>query len=318
MLRRYLPLALLVALYAPALAQDAPAVDAQTLLRALKQIQERNTEATKSQLNKVIQDFRAAASSNSKAIAFYEEAIRATQFAGQTLQQTQFQEWKKKEAEKLRSNEMQTAARLHLVYATLTLDHAKGVPVSDLLPALFQYTNQIIEVREDANRRELFDKQELLKGKVTDSIFIRWYGAGKLLADLKNWEPSPGNVDGIYQKTILPQMRKNKDARIIQYWDGRITRESKRVSEGKVAFNIEQFNLVQKPTLLWQRAEDLLAIGQRNRAINEMFSIIKNFPDHPDTPTRIASLEKTLTPEPAPATAQAPTTASAPASEPQQ
>jgi len=311
----HFPLLLVALLATPAFAQDAPPVNSQELLRALKLLQSRNEEMQKAQFNKAIQDFRAAASSNSKAIAFYEEAVRATRFAGQTLQQTQFQEWKKKEAERLRSNEMQTAARLHLTYAVLTLEAARGTPIEQLLPALFQYTNEILKLREDPDRRADFDKQELLKGSISGGVFIQWYGAGKMLTSLKGWEGSPGDVDGIYQKTILPEMRKQKDFRITQYWDARIDREARQVEHGKGAFKIDQFNQIQKPNLLWQRAEDMLAVGQQNRAISEMFGLIKNFPDHPETPARIAKLEKLLTPPPAaapsPASDQTPAQAAA-------
>jgi len=275
----------------PLFAQDAPPVDVQALLNSLQKIQGQNTVSTKAQHDKVLQDFRAAAESNAKAIGFYEEAVRATLFGG-----PKFQEWKKKEGEKLRSNEMQTAVRLHLTYLTLSLQYANGTPVSELLPALFNYTNQVLALREDPVKREAYDRIEISKKGISDSIFIRWYGVEKAVADLKDWENNPMNVDGIYQATILPQMRKDKDARIVQYWDMRLQREAKLAVEGKLPFNADQFNLIQRPNLLWSRAEDLLAIGQRNRAINEMFAVVKNFPSHPEAGGWISKLQALLAP----------------------
>ena len=43
-----------------------------------------------------------------------------------------------------------------------------------------------------------------------------------------------------------------------------------------------KFNHVRRPSLLWGRAEDELAIGNANQAVADMLAIIKANPDHPD------------------------------------
>lgn len=274
-----------------ALAQDAQPVDSRTLLGKLKEIQEKHDTASKALFSKVLQDFTTAAGSNTSAIRFYEAAIYNTMFVGQNREQTQFQEWKKKEADKLKSDEMQTAARLHLKYLALTMQRANGMKTPQLIPLLINYTNEVVGAGDLTN-------QELMKKGVTDSLFVRWYGIGKMFNNLKEWEASPGNVDGIYQKTILPQFRRDKDPRILSYWDGKIEREAQHANSSKAAFNTDRFNGVKKPSLYWSRAQDELAIGQRNRAINDMFSLIKNYPDHPDIAEWIKSLQEILTPAP--------------------
>jgi hypothetical protein len=285
-----------------ATAQDLPPVDSSTLLKALEQVEAKHAEINKSQAQRAIQDFKAAMGSDSKATAFYEEAVRATQFMGQNQQQTQFQEWKKKESPKYQQSEVQMATRLNLTYTIISLEFASGMPVEKLIPALLQYTNQVLDYRAGLKpeQRAIFDRQEMINTSVSSGIFARWYGIDKTLAGLKNWGMSPGKVDDIYLKTILPELRKMKDPKAVQYWDARIAREEKAANEGNVTFKIEQFTQVQKPALLWSRAEELLALGMRNRAINEMFAVIKNTPASTETPGRIEKLKALLAPPPVP------------------
>ena len=267
-----------------AVAQDAPPVDAKTLLAALKQIEEKHSQSAKQMATKVLQDVTAAAANNGTAMAFYLEAIKDTSFKGQNREQTLFMEWKKKEADNLKSFEMQTAVRLHLTYLALTLQRANGATVIQLMPGLLNYTTQAL------GARDVVGTQEMMKRSVTDSIFVRWYGIGKTMEGLKEWETNPGNVDGMYQRTILPQMRKDKDPRVIDYWDARLQREALDARDSKRAFNAEQFDLVRRPTLLWSRAKEMAGIGLRNRAITEMFALVKGFPDHPSNAEWIAQL----------------------------
>ncbi len=273
-----------------ALAQDAPPVDAKALISALKQIEAKRAQSAKQLAEKVIQDINAAASSDSTAIAFYQDAIRATSFVGENHAQAMFMDWKKTEADHLKSPEMQMAVRMHLTYLVLSLHRANGATIPQLMPALLSYTDQITAAHD------VIGKQEMMKRGVNDSIFVRWYGIGKLLENLKDWENTPGDVEGIFQKAILPQLRKDKDPRIIGYWDARIQREANDAKGRNRTFDAEQFDQVLKPNLLWSRAQEFLAIGQRNRAINEMFAIIKAYPAHPNSAGWIDNLVKLVSP----------------------
>src|SRR5207248_4305904 len=105
---------------------------------------------------------------------------------------------------------------------------------------------------------------------------------------------SPGAINGIYDKTILPEMRLRKDPRLINYWDERIAQEAGAASRSGLTFNADKFNGIQRPRLLWKRAQDMIVIGQKNRAIAEMFALIKGNPSHPDVAEWASQLEKTL------------------------
>ena len=85
----------------------------------------------KAQNNKLIQDLSAAGADNSSAINFYLQAVEQVQFQGETREHTQFQEWKKKDANQLKDPDMQNAVRLHLNYLVISLQHAMGATSSN-------------------------------------------------------------------------------------------------------------------------------------------------------------------------------------------
>jgi hypothetical protein len=119
----------------------------------------------------------------------------------------------------------------------------------------------------------------------------------------------PGNVDGIFQKIILPELRAQHDPRLLEYWDMKIKREGEAAARSRLAFDADRFNQIRRPELLWNRAEDELALGQRGKAINDMFNVIKANPAHPSASAWVSKLETVI----APPTAPAGTTTSAPA-----
>jgi hypothetical protein len=119
-------------------------------------------------------------------------------------------------------------------------------------------------------------------------------------APATNWEGTPGNVDGIFNTILLPEYRAQKDPRVVEYYDYRLRHDAEAASRTKLTFEIDKFNQVVRPQLLWQRNAELAGIGLKNRAAAEMFALIKANPNHPSNAAWITELETLLVP-PAPA-----------------
>ncbi|HWL52979.1 MAG TPA: hypothetical protein VNQ90_11125 [Chthoniobacteraceae bacterium] len=297
--RRSLLSLFLTALTLPAVAQqDAPPPDTGSMLRSLQEFREKNTAMSQSYFVSILRDLQSASASDSAAIDFYEKAVQATEFIGRSQQGHLFQEWKKKEAAKLKSPERQNAVRLHLKYLTITLKKALGTPVEQLVPELIAYGAEVQKVEADPELRLLIAREDLWRKPVTDGMFANWLRLAPLISGDKEWEPVPSKVDGIYQKTILPVLRKAKDPGLLRYWDTRMALEEKIAADSRLTFEIEKYQYVTKPSLLWARAQEVIVLGQRNHAINEMFALIKKYPDHPDNAAWIAHLESVLKPRP--------------------
>jgi hypothetical protein len=166
-------------------------------------------------------------------------------------------------------------------------------------------TNKNRAERKENNARVKKMHDQILGGGLGGSIVVQALKLNDWIK-VENWEESPGNVEGIFQQIILPELRVAKDPRVIEYWEVKLRREADAVSKSKLHFEIDRFNEIRRPELLWSRAEDLALIGQPNRAATEMLTLIKNYPVHPNGPQWIAQLEELLMPKPAVTPAGAP------------
>jgi hypothetical protein len=277
------------------LAQTAPAIDAKAMLASLQDIRQKQADSAKSQLVQTIRDFTAASADDGAALDFYMEAVRVTRFVGQPHEDTAFHDWKKEQMSRLKPAAIRTALR----YTTLSLQRAAGATDDQIFPVLLAYAQDTAAIlpsltETGADRRGGGDDQDILKQAVSDNIFARWYNIGGQLSNVDNWEPVPGNINGMYEKVLLPVMRKNRDPRILQYWDDKIMAEKGAASVATAAFSTDRFNLTRRPSLLWSRAEDEVAIGMRNQGITDMFNLVKAFPGHPDAGKWIPELEGLL------------------------
>ena len=343
---RSLRLSVVLALFAAhvtAEVQDAAPVDLTQLLQELQKIKEQQAQQAKANRQRGLQEAQAAAASLAAAAAAWEEAVRQTQFEGSPKEGPRFRNWKEGEGNTLSEKEVQSAARLFFQWLALTLQRAMGVPASDLLPQVIQHTKEVtadlaaVDALEERIKRqkELAASGKQGKGREKDDEqvkrmhdqILRTALAGSPpvqalniseFVNVEGWEQVPGNVEGIFQKIILPQLRAAKDPRLLEYWDMRIRREGEVAAKSQLAFEAEKFTQIRRPELLWSKAEELLVLGQRNKAITEMFAIVKSHPAHPQALIWLGKLEQLLKPNaPAPAAgtaaaAAAPTTTSPP------
>ena len=301
----------------PARAQDDKPVDLKVLMATLKQIKDKRALSEKAMEVKAVEDFRAAASSNAAAIAFYQGVAAATGGDGKNRRP----EWAKSEA-------AGNAARLHLNYLLLTIQRAAGATTKQLEPALMAHIvglnaagagDAAILVRREESAKggympsgrkrvpdhePTFSEQDLMKQDVSSSIFVKWYGIQRMLEGAKDWETNFGDVDGIYQKTLLPYYRQKRDPLAVAYWETKIQQEAQRATSSNEAVKIDKFNAVRRPQLLWKRAGEMVSIGQRNRGMNEMLNWVRTFPDHPDLADWISSMEGMIAENTPPAIAQ--------------
>lgn len=324
-----LALATFLAVTTPAFSQDAPPVNTAEILAVLRQLREAQTTQVRTARQTAIQQAQAGAASGERAVAFWEDAVRVTQFQGVARENAAFREWKDREGEGLKSREGQAAAQLFFKWLHLTLQRANGVTVKDLLPQLVAYTKDAAamdataDALEEAIKRErdsaagapkrsnarekVADTQAvkrvvdaMIKRPLAASPVVDWMKAGELVA-VEKWELHPGNVDGIFQKIILPELRLQKDPRALEYWDLKLKREAEAASARHAEFEMTKFNTVRRPELLWSRASEMAEIGLKNRAASEMLGLIKANPTYPGAAQWIAELEKLIAPPAAPA-----------------
>ncbi len=334
-MKRILLLITVLALAAPTFAQvgDAPPVDVNQLLQALKQLRDQGETAVKARRNTAYQQVMAASATPEKAAAFWKEAVKAVQFDGASHEGAQLHDWKEGDGEALNDKLAQEAVRLHLHWLGLTLQHAAGAETKTMLPQIIDFTKliqadqvaaeRLAEQLEKAKEREgpktasakkniaedsivkrVHD--QVLRTSVANSPVSRWLQLGELVGDggkkrtkdsgPTGWESTPGNLDGIYNAIILPEFRTAKDPRLLEYWKLIVDRETERAATRKLDVEQRDWQQVRRPALLWARAQDVLLLGYRNRAIGEMFALVKSNPQHPEAANWISQIELLLTP----------------------
>jgi hypothetical protein len=318
--------------------QDAPPVDLKQLLQALKGLREQQISQAKASRQKAIQDVSGPASSGPGAAAAWEEAVRQTQFQGASREGAQFKDWKEKEGDAFGEKEVQSAARLYFNWMQLTLQRAGGAQVKDLMPQILQHVGAVIQdrtavdllderIRHERETAQLNKRQQGKDKRKDDDAVKRLHDQilGRPLANgapaqalrvteflsMKEWEMIPGNTEGIYQQIVLPEFRATRDPRLLEYWEMKLKREADLASKSKLAYEIDKFNQVRRPELLWLRCQDMVALGLKNRAMGEMFALIKANPAHPQCANWIVGLEKLILP-PAPPEPSVGTEATAP------
>ncbi len=315
--------------------QDAPPMDVRQLLEALKTFREQNEAGIKSRRQNAYTKVMAAAASGPAAAAFWKEAVKETQFNGADHQAAKMSDWKDGDGEALGSKECQTAARLHLYWLGLSLQHAMGTETKQMLQNIIEFTKQVradeeVGAKLDATIEKLKDRKDrkdvaeeqtvkrvhdqILRTSVGGSPVARALQLSDILGDDSKkgrgkggdggsgWEYSPGNVDGIFNQIILPEFRSTKDARLLEYWDLRIKQETERAAEKKLDVEQRDWTQIRKPSLLWSRAQDVMLLGQVNRAMGEMFNILKSNPQHPNASAWISTLEGFVAPATVPTT----------------
>lgn len=337
-MKRTILLATITTFALPAFAQvsDAPPVDAGQLLQSLKQIREINATGIKSRRSHAYSQVSAAAQSAEKAVALWKDAVKAVQFEGAKNEGAAMQNWREGEGDALGSKLCSNAVKLHLQWLVLSFQHAGGTEVKQLLPQIIEYTKQIQQDEaaaehlddqlkreherggphqkqniEDAAEKRMHDR--VMRTSILESPIARWLQIGEHFGQQKGkqkdesagWEMIPGNLDGIYQSILLPHFRAAKDMRLLEYWELAIRRETDRAAERRLDIEQREWTQVKRPALLWARSQDALLLGLRNRAISEMFSVLKTFPHHPEAKTWVALLEETIK---TPASASSPTT----------
>jgi len=320
--------------------QDVPPVDVAKMLKDLRTVQEQQTTQGKATRQAAIQKISAVVNNPAAALELWEEAIRITQMEGAGKEATQFHAWKDAEGDLYKEKEVLNAIHLHLEWLLLTLQRSNGMPVKDLVTPVINFTRELLadqammDALDDAIKKEKEQVQPaaggrrgrggkidpaqgdqavkkihemILRTPMGSSMIVQWLKLSEF-ASPENWEPVAGNFDGIYKNIVQPELRAELDARVFDYWDAKLRKEADLATRSKLTFEVDKFNTQRRPALLWERMQEYLYLGQKNRAVSEMYKLIQGNPTHPDATDWIATLKGII----APPAAEAPATSTAP------
>ena len=290
--------------------KDAPAPDPGATLKEIDALEQKQKLGKLTGRNAVIGQIQAVASSGSAAASFYAQAVEEVQFKGKKSAGETYAAWRKSRAELLRSKEMQTALLMHLKYLLLSFQRKDLEKPETLLPAVNAYLSDLIAC-EPIFSGAPEEARGLLDKSIGQSVFAEWLQFGEWLPDEQAWESKPGDIPGILEKNLRSIMREKKDPQLIQTWDLEMRLAADKITAGRSAHRIDQFNAVTRPRLQFKQAQDMIVIGQPNRGLAAMIGLARTNPWHPDFAVWVARIRELVkpasdqtSPQPAPDTAQ--------------
>ena len=293
--------------------QDVAPPNVDSILKEIEALELKQKQGKISERNALFGAIQSASASGPAAANFYTQAVEEVNFKGKKDKVEAFIAWKKSHSDLLRSKEMQTALLLHLKYLMLALQRKELEKPATQLPAVMAYVNELIACDDlFADQKPPTDEtRSLLDKPLNQSVFAQWLRLGEWLPDDKTWESRPGNVFGILEKNVRSVMRNTKDPQLVQTWDLEMKIEAARITAGRSDHQADQFNAVNRPRLQFKQAQDMIVVGQPNRALAEMITLVRTSPSHPDFPIWVGKIRELITPasaqtSPAPAPDTAP------------
>ncbi len=260
------------------------------------------TEKKSSRNQSAADIFLAAAGSDKAALALYVECYKEVNFVREGREDSDFRDWRDRQADRFRDDAFIEGIRLQLRYLGLSCKAAEAEKLSAVFASLMSYVNSLTQLDEMPSNEAM--------QSINGTVFAKAYELDRQLAKNKSWESVPYNIAGIYEKTILPYLREENPSQLASAWDKRIeqqmrvvqflekekekqlkgSRDDKRATRNRQnkrrqgddggggvlrAHDKEYFIRETLPALKWGKLVDLFRYGNRANAAMEMLNFIK-------------------------------------------
>jgi hypothetical protein len=246
---------------------------------------------------KIIRELREAGVTSDKSFALWLDCMKSVEFDQKGKTMTEYSEWKRgqtKDANRDRDAEFQIQVQwlaIVLMDANAKTESARGEAVA----AAVMFLDNFVAQAQKADGKI----GGAARQSVMDSVFARHYKLESSVIRRDGVAYTPGDIDGIYEKMILPYYRETKQAvNLMSAWKKRIEQQtavavSPRYKEAKEKFEEERL-----PELRWGQAVELFRLGQEEPAATAMLSLIKSNMAHRNAANWISEM-KTLLSKPA-------------------
>jgi hypothetical protein len=280
---------ILMLIFTPLLQGDPlTQADRDVLIERLQKIQQGALKHENEHYATAINAFRAAMASEDAAFALYLKCVEKVQFEDQNKTGQDFREWKRKQEPQTKSPSFKRALQHQLRWLVLTLQVAESKePATQFAPEAMKIMDDIF-----VDITNLTDQRDVLHQPVLSTLFAQVYELGKL--KVKEWPQSPADINNIYEKLILPQVRKpTKIPELRAAWTRRIQQETlvfehwsnsekeKPSENGAHLSGRDKYLAETIPEYLWQEEQDVYRAGDQRNAALKMFQIIDKYNTHP-------------------------------------
>lgn len=267
-------------------AQSLSEADREALLESLDKLRESSNSRVDAKFRTALSAYRNAISSDDAAMELYLNCVEKVNFQDQNRKNSDFRDWKRKEAEKLSDSGLRLALRHQLRWLILTLRAASEDADRSQIAAEAQ--DIVDSIFRDCER--LSTQEELLGQPVSASVFARAYEINGL--DVDNWPLAPAALEDIYEKVLLPPYRSSsrtdslrsgwlkriqQETQKAQYWGG----QGRAPRTATPSPQFAKFLEIAAPKLQWEMEVDLFSNGDENGAAVRMLAHLEKFITHP-------------------------------------
>ncbi len=286
------------------------------LMEKLTRLQEASQRQTDGRFQSAIRAYEQAMSSNEAALDLYLKCIEKVRFTDQRKEPKEFRDWKEQNEASYTDPGFKLALRYQLKWLMLSLEAASEKPDVERLTA--EASKMLTTIYGDIDK--VNHQSATLKQSVLSTVFAQAYGVNKIKSD---WPASPIELNTIYEKVILPPLRRpSRLADLNAAWDRRIQlealdaiewsngknnggsrkdrekeREIREQQRDDHALREEKFQTETRPLLLWKKQLDLYASGDELGAANRMIEHIGTYANHSSCQEWLEQLQKLLSPQ---------------------
>jgi len=288
-------------------------LDRAKALAELKEIESKNEKLTQGLLEKAAKELTEAGSEKFKSVQVYLESYRNVEFGRAQDGETRFQQWRVENKEKIASLDFTTAAQLHVQYVALVCREALGEKEAPKAGEWGVYWENLFKSREIAEspgdltetkvpmakkglagRKQKKESGNDFDRPALESPLVRDRQIQGFLEGVQEAKLSSASVGPIFNQVVRPHLRKAKSGDLMRLWDLRIAAMDEDVEKEVKTLGADDYKILKRPEMMWERADDLEKIGERESAWAQKMGILRANPYHPKLSKWIEDLKQAL------------------------
>ena len=166
--------------------------------------------------------FTTAASDPRAALKLYLDCHKVVNFEREGRPESDYRAWEDEQEDRIKNSQFVESLQMQLRYLALSCQAAESKKIEAVFAPLLSYVDALSRMEELPTNA--------LTNSVANSIFSERYYLDNLLGSNPDWEATPFNIGGIYEKTIFPYLRKEQPDALMNAWDKRIEQQNRIVA----------------------------------------------------------------------------------------
>ena len=293
----------------------AEGFDRAKALADLSALVSKNETMTREVLSKAARDLAEAGQERTKAVQVYLESYRNVEFGRTQDGDTRFGNWRMEEKEMISSLAFGESAQLQVRYVALVCREALGGkerPTAAEWLAYYQSLTKpenateveemVVVTSPTAGQSKGKKKSEAGKKQGTgifdqpakESPLVRDRQIGGFLVEIPAADVVSGNEAAVFKKVLRPRLLEEKNKELLRLWDQRIALMDEKVEKRTKTLGADDYKILKRPELLWERASDQEAMGEKEVAWGQKMEILRTCPYHPKLEEWVKELRGSL------------------------